>query len=228
MVIDPKDSQPLPSRDDLKPRSPLPLDGATLDTAESPSMEEIATTEEIIAAIECLSEVQLYKMDRFARYRVRGLGRKSAGRDHEDLIREAMTASLTGVRRWKKAKVDFFGHLVAVMRSISSHWGESFTADEPYLESELSRDESAPTVIADRACETPDAERRLAAKEELRRIEERFSDDPTVPLILSGFEQGLSAAEIQMANGISKNDYESALKRLRRWATASEREETGL
>lgn len=188
------------------------------------SQDENATPEEIAGAIESLTAVELVKMERFARYRIRGLGRKAQGRDHEDLIKEALTATLAGTRRWKKEKVSFMAHLVGVMRSLSSHWAEGFSQDEAYLEAELIPDAQGHTLLWEQVSPDPSVERVLSARQELCRIESQFAGDPTVPLILDGFRQGMNGPEIQLANGLSKNDYESALRRLRRWVATSEPE----
>ncbi len=175
-----------------------------------------ATPEEVKAAVEGLTQGQLLKLEKYGRYRVRGLGRKALGRDHNDLLRDALTVTLAGDRRWRKASVDFFIHLTGVMRSISSHWGEQYDPAEAYGESELMRDDSKQSPITGAPSESPSVESVLDAKHRLAQIESFFEKDPTVPFIIKGFRDGMTGPEIQLATGMSKKDYESAIKRMRR------------
>jgi hypothetical protein len=82
--------------------------------------EKAATLDEVRAAIENLMPEQLLRLKKYARQRIRGLGRASMGRDHKDLLQEAITATLDpDRRRWNKGAVDFVGHLIGAMRSIA-------------------------------------------------------------------------------------------------------------
>ena len=51
-------------------------------------MENAACREEVVAAIEALTREQHLRLERFARWRMRGLGRAAQGRDWEDLVGE--------------------------------------------------------------------------------------------------------------------------------------------
>lgn len=189
-----------------------------------------ASPEEIATAIEELTDGELLKLEKYARYRIRGLGRKALGRDHDDLLREAMAATLAGNRRWKKHTVDFFTHIAGVMRSLSSHWAEQFDPSEARLESEFTTagenliGEMSPLMRV--ASDSPDPERLLDVKQQLAKIERFFEKDPIVPQIIEGFRAGLTGNEIQSQSGMSKNDYESAIRRMRRGVTALERKGT--
>lgn len=175
-----------------------------------------ASPDEVKAAIETLTKGQLVKLEKYARYRIRGLGRKALGRDHGDLIKEALAATLAGDRRWRKATVDFFTHLTGVMRSISSHWGEQFSPEEAYAESDLMREDGRPGPLQSIAAETPSIDNVIDARQRLAQIERQFASDPAVPSIINGFRKGMTGPEIQLATGLSKKDYESAIKRMRR------------
>ena len=96
----------------------------------------IATVDEVQAAVEGLSAANLLRLEKFARWRVRGLGRRAGGRDHRDLLQEAMTSTLAGDRNWNKAAVHFVGHLLGAMRSISTHWGEQADPEDVLLEAD--------------------------------------------------------------------------------------------
>lgn len=177
------------------------------------SQDVIASADEIKEAIENMSATDLYRLEQFAKYRIRGLGRRALGRSYEDLIKEAMVATLGGNRNWKIHKVGFVGHMMAVVRSISSHWKEK-AYSETYLESEFS-DENKKSIL-ETPSQTPSAETVLSAKEKLQTIYRHFSGDEQVSKLFSSLEQGLTSTEAQETFGLSKKQYEAAVKRLRR------------
>jgi len=196
-----------------------------LEITEPSKEDPIATIDEVREAIEGLSSAELNKLEKYSRYRIRGLGRRAAGRDHEDLLKEAITATLSGNRRWRKESVPFQNHLLGTIRSISSHWGEKTSTSEAYLESELVRDNGSDrpySPFQDIASDVPEADRLLSARQQLDRIYKRFDNDPDIPSLLEGLSLGLSGPEIQAQFKFSKNKYEAALRRLRRGVSALE------
>ncbi len=163
--------------------------------------ERAATPDEVRAALDALGEADLVRLEKFARYRIRGLGRKAEGRDHDDLLGEAIRDTLDPEkRRWNK-DVSFVRHLVGAMRSISSHWREQFDENEPLLESELLQTTDEGEVLSPLdvvGSGAPGAERILAAKEELERIEKAVADDTVVSDILGGLRAEMLAGETAM------------------------------
>ncbi len=178
-----------------------------------------ATPDEVRAALDALTEADLVRLEKFARYRVRGLGRSARGRDHEDLLGEAIADTLDPEkRRWNK-EVSFVQHLIGAMRSISSHWREQFDADEPRLESELVRtsEEGDPLSPLDLVgSDDPGAERIVEAKRQLEEIEKAVAGDRIVQDILGGMRAEMSPSEIREALGLTPTEYETAMKRFRR------------
>jgi hypothetical protein len=188
---------------------------------EESSSHIVATIEEIRTCIEAMSPTDLIKLERYARYRIRGLGRRAEGRDHEDLLKEAMAMTLAGQRHWKKNRISFLVHLFGVMRSISSHWGEKSSQVKVYLDSELAEHSLNEQSILDQtASDIPDTERVFSAKEKLLQIYERFKDDLGVINILNGFANSYASQQIQEVYNMTKKEYEAALRRLRRGITA--------
>lgn len=181
--------------------------------------ERAATPDEVRAALDALGEADLVRLEKYARYRIRGLGRKAGGRDHDDLLGEAIQDTLdTEKRKWNK-DVSLVRHLIGAMRSISSHWREQFDANEPLLESELLRTTDEGEVLSPLdlvGSGAPGAERMLAAKEEVERIEKTVADDTVVSDILGGLRAEMSPSEIREALGLSVTEYETAMKRFRR------------
>lgn len=185
----------------------------------------LATEEEVLAALDALTDRQLKALKQYARWRIRGLGRASLGRDYDDLLQEAVTATLAGDRHWNRATGDFFGHLVWAMRSISSNWRRKFDEDEPYLESEVVRTtpegkESNP--MYDVASPPQDGRRVSAAKAHVEHIEKLVSDSgrPLASLIIGGWREGLTGPEIKETLGISQTELETETRWLRRTARA--------
>lgn len=184
-----------------------------------------ASEEEVITAVEALTDGQLKALRHYARWRVRGLGRASQGRNFEDLLQEAVTATLAGDRHWNKSSCEFVGHLVWAMRSISSNWRRKFDEGEPYLESEILQHtpegkESNP--IDDVASRQHDGRRVAGARAHVEHIEKLVSDSgrALASLIIDGWREGLTGPEIREALGISQKEFETELKWLRRAARA--------
>lgn len=180
--------------------------------------EQAATPEEIREAIDVLRPAELLRLKKFAYFRVLGLGRASKGRNHEDLLEEAVTATLTGSRGWNKS-VSFVQHLLGAIRSIASHWGEEFDPGEALLEAEVTSttpegEEYSPLLNAPST--SPDGERVLVAKQEVEAIERLFAEDPQVLEIIGGLRAEMTGPEIQEALSLSKTEYETARRRMRR------------
>ncbi len=188
-----------------------------------------ASEEEVIAALDALTDGQLKSLKQYARWRIRGLGRANLGRNFEDLQQEAVTSTLKGNRHWNKAACDFFGHLVGAMRSISSNWRRKFDEDEPYLESEVARttpENKESNPIYDVASPSQDGRRVSAAKAYVEHIEKLVSDSnrPLAALIIDGWREGLTGPEIKAILGISQKELETEIKWLRRTALADRKQ----
>ncbi len=182
----------------------------------SETEEQAASIDEVQSAIRSLTEEELLRLERYARYRIRSLGGRTLGRDHEDLLEEAVVATLGGERRWKRRKVGFFTHLVGVMRSLSSHWNERERTVSVLNESDVSDESGKFSPISSASSSSPSVERVLEAQQQLRRIKAHFEHDEDVMSILDGLSEGLTGPEIQVNASLDRKNYESALKRMRR------------
>ena len=180
--------------------------------------ERAASPAEVRAAIEALTEADLLRLEGYAAWRIQGLGRKASGRTHEDLLNDAIHATLEGVRNWNKESVNFVVFLVGTMRSISSNWGNRFKAAEPVLESELLAGDAAdgPGVLDYVADDAPTAEELMIARQHRDAIDSLFASDPLVHLILCELQEGARLKEIREKYELSAAEFEAALKRLRR------------
>jgi RNA polymerase sigma-70 factor (ECF subfamily) len=72
------------------------------------------------------------------------------------------------------------------------------------------------TIKRDQIDPTPGPERALAAQQQLKLIKVLFADDPPALKIIDGLAEGLSAEEIRVSLRLSKTDYNSARRRMRR------------
>jgi RNA polymerase sigma-70 factor (ECF subfamily) len=173
---------------------------------------KVLSPTETALALKLVSEMDLLRLKTIARLHARGLPPDVAW---EDLLQEAFTRVLTGARRQPEG-VSIVAFLAGILRSLKSeHWRRALTGSdcrEP-LRIDQEGDRAQDVELCDPAASP---ERSLIATQELRAISELFADDPTALQIIAGLGEGLTAEQIRKATGISKTDYDSARKRMRR------------
>lgn len=166
---------------------------------------------ETALALKLVTEMDLLRLKTIARLHARGLPPDTGW---EDLLQEALTRVLTGARRIPEgiAPVAF---IAGVMRSLrSEHWRRAGAVPRrKYAAREYRSYRTQEAALRDTA---PDPERSLIALEELKAIERLFAEDPVALKIIDALGEGLSAEQIRSALGLSKTDYDSARKRMRR------------
>jgi DNA-directed RNA polymerase specialized sigma24 family protein len=132
-----------------------------------------------------------------------------------DLLQEAMARVLDGSRAVPPG-VPTIAFLAGVMRSIKAeYWRRRrrATAQQPLLATEY----QVTAAVTVEACDPqPDPERWLIAAQQIEAIGTLFSQDSVALQIIVGLADGLTAEEIRHALGMSKTDYDSARKRMRR------------
>jgi DNA-directed RNA polymerase specialized sigma24 family protein len=171
----------------------------------------VAAPAETALALKIVSKSDLLRLKTIARIHARGL---PADAGWADLLQEAFTRILDGSRQ-QPAGVPLVAFLAGVMRSLKSeHWRRALR------ESRYAQKFRAPQAgepedldLGDRAS---DPERLLSALQELAAVDRLFADDHMVLQIINGLAEGLTAEQIRAAMGISKTDYDSARKRMRR------------
>lgn len=167
---------------------------------------------ETALALNLISRMDLLRLKAIARLHARGL---PADVSWDDLLQEAFTRVIVGVRR-KPPELSMVAFLAGIMRSLrSEHWQRSRRGPLPAatLRIDHAPDLSREAMLRDLA---PDPERALMAEEELDAIYRLFANDRVVLLIIVGLADGRTAAQIRAATKISKTDYDSARKRMRR------------
>ena len=164
-------------------------------------------------ALRLVTEMDLLRLKAIARLHARWLP-PDVGWD--DLLQEAITRVLVGSRKVPE-DVPVVAFIAGIMRSLrTEHWRrhtrgfgrERVLLDHPA--GELERD------IIELRDPSPTPERALAAEQELAAIARLFADDPVALRILACLGEGMSAEQIRVVTGLSKTDYDSARKRMRR------------
>jgi DNA-directed RNA polymerase specialized sigma24 family protein len=167
---------------------------------------------ETALALGVVSRIELLRLKTIARVYARGLPPDVAW---DDLLQEALTRIVLGARQQPEG-VTMVAFVAGIMRSLrADHWrrvGRRSDGNEAVRFDRIG-DGSREVDLPDPA---PGPERSLSAQQELRAIESLFADDPVVWKIIAGLGQGLSAEQTRGAMGISKTDYDSARRRMRR------------
>jgi CheY-like chemotaxis protein len=178
---------------------------------------------EVDRAIRALTPAEQLRLQHFAKFRIRGLGRAARGRDWEDLLEEALYRTLIGAtdtnqgRHWNK-KVDLVRHLEQAMRSICSYWKRTFSEQATLLMSELQwhdADGQEYSPIDQLASPEPPADRHLLEEEDEALVFKRLHDDPEATRVLQGWMDGLRKDEIRTKYALDKNRYAAIVKRIR-------------
>jgi RNA polymerase sigma-70 factor (ECF subfamily) len=161
-------------------------------------------------ALEALSKIDLLRLKTVARIYARGLPEGL----WEDMLQEALTRVFAGSRR-RPEGVPVVAFVAGVLRSLRGHYWRR--ARKELRDDQFQIDhESDETFERDLIDPTPRAERALAARQQLALIKVLFSDDPVALTIIEGLADGLAAEEIRASMRLSKTDYDSARRRMRR------------
>jgi RNA polymerase sigma-70 factor (ECF subfamily) len=163
-------------------------------------------------ALELVTETDLLRLKVIARIHARGLPPEF---DWSDLLQEAFARVLDGSRPQPEG-VPIVAFLAGVMRSIKAeHWKRA-----------QRRARQLPKLLVDmdvsgspgkEPCDpTSNPERSLIAIQELAAINQLFADDGQVRRIIAGLHEGLSPDEICARHDMSKTEYDSTRKRMRR------------
>jgi|HubBroStandDraft_1064217.scaffolds.fasta_scaffold184234_2 hypothetical protein len=189
--------------------------------------DEYATTADVIAAIESLSAEQFRRLKNFARFRIRGLGRAAIGENYVSLLNEAIVSILQGAkggtegRKWAKNGVAFVDLLFGAMRSISSHWKETYERQglkAERLDCELAtEDESGDVVRPVEHVVDPvtNPYRSCAANELLDALDKRFVGDEDALFVIEGLKSGMTVPEMVAALGLTEKKVKAAVRRVR-------------
>lgn len=161
-------------------------------------------------ALKLVSENDLLRLKTIARLHARGLPPDIAW---DDLLQEAFTRMITA-QRVRPEGLGAVAFLAGIMRSLrADHLRRACRAGRQALRLDQTADEAREVELCD---PNLSPEQWLIAQQQLTAIEKLFIDDPVALQIIAGLGNGLSAEQIRSAEGISKVDYDSARKRMRR------------
>jgi DNA-directed RNA polymerase specialized sigma24 family protein len=132
-----------------------------------------------------------------------------------DLLQEAFSRVLDGSRQ-RPDGVPLVAFLAGVMRSIAAeHWRRA-CREATQLPKLLAEVDAACPGTAEACDSTPDPERSLIAMQELALIEQLFAGDARALRVILGLADGLSPEEICASYDMSKTEYDSTRRRIRR------------
>jgi DNA-directed RNA polymerase specialized sigma24 family protein len=182
-----------------------------------------ANSDEVSKAIAELTTADLRKLQSFAGFRIAALGRLSRGQDYEDLLAEAMAATLDGRRSWRKNAVTFVNHLMAVMRSTSDNWatrGDQKEVVEAELYGATQEQDEPDDLLGAIEPTNVDQEERLNEKKAIEALEASVSDDPLASEVLSALQLGLKGQELKDFLEITEEQLRAATRKIGRHAQA--------
>jgi len=159
-----------------------------------------------------VTESDLLRLKVIARLHARGLPPQFSW---TDLLQESFARVLDGSRR-QPGGVAFVPFLAGVMRSIKTEYWRRARREArqlPKLLAELDIDEAHG---GEPRTPLPTPERNLIALDELAAIDRLFADDSQALLVIAGLAEGKSPEEICNDHQLSKTDYDSTRKRIRR------------
>jgi hypothetical protein len=183
--------------------------------------ESAASLEEVRAALdELLQDVpKLARLRKTAEWRLRAIGSAAEERTADDLIHDAIESTLAKERTWKKSAVDFYGHLLSVVKSISSHWAEQHRTVPLSSFDRVDDNDAVYNELLDSARVEGYRQRdEVEDRDLVQKIERTFQDDSLVMQLMRCIKSGLNGPETQADLGISKTEYETGMKRMRRKA----------
>lgn len=208
-----------------------------LGAIRSAPAQRAATPEEILQAIDKLTDTDNERLEQFAISRILRIGRRAAaGRTYEDLFQESIRRLIEGPRYWyPEPGTSFVTCLLGTIRSVSSAWAghrhrNGDSPDYAALETDVqSRNEEGKLVSpfeklrgASRNVEElkidleNDSERESAAKAIRDAIMKHFEDDEPAMLVLMCMEDGKNGPAIQAELNMTEPQYRTATRRIQR------------
>ena len=174
---------------------------------------EAVSVVECVEALRRLSDADLRRLERIARFRAIGLDEL----DWQDLLNEAVARLLNGSRRWPR-DVPLVVFLRETMRSIASDCWRRREDPVVVSASELPTPEGRDSEgwVEGAADHSLDPERRASAAQTLAHIEQLFRDDPDANAVIAGIVSGKSPREIQHEADMHPTRYASTQRRVRR------------
>lgn len=191
------------------------MDKAKQRPAELPP----ATSEQIRDAFEALTPIELARLAKYARWRLRAFGSRQLGRDADEFVTDALISLLDGRRTWQPQKIPFYICFKGVIKSQTYNLRTRSPEDAFDELTSLRKKDDAEVAepldrLASRTFQDPERELEWAQIERL--IKERFANDDEAALMLEARLEGKTPTEIREALGLTQQQYETIVKRVRR------------
>jgi DNA-directed RNA polymerase specialized sigma24 family protein len=164
-----------------------------------------------LLALESVSRMDLLRLKAIARIYARGLQPEGVW---EDMLQEALTRVLTG-SRLQPDGVPVVVFVAGILRSLRADYWRRARRESRDGNVRID-DESEELVGLALADSAPGPERALEARQQLTLIRMLFAADPAALKIIDGVSAGLSAEQIRRSSGLSKVEYDSTRRRMRR------------
>lgn len=155
-----------------------------------------------------LSPADHTRMERLARMHARGM-------DWQDLLNTALERILSGSRQWPR-HLPFWGFLPGVLRSVASQMRDQMERRATPFSALAAAGEDPGELADNLAVEATTPDKILTAQELLAEIENLFTDDDHAYAVILARQEGLSPAETMIQFEMTKTEYDSAQKRVRR------------
>lgn len=163
-------------------------------------------------ALKLVTQMDLLRLKSIARLHARGLPPEVGW---TDLLQEAFARVLDGSRKSPEG-LPMVAFLAGVMRSIRAGYFRHARRAAARLPQMLAELDLAGDPDIEAGDPTPDPERSLAAMQELAEIDRLFTDDPRARQIIEGLFEGWSPEQIRARFDMSKTEYDSTRRRMRR------------
>jgi RNA polymerase sigma factor (sigma-70 family) len=159
-----------------------------------------------------VSTADLLRLKVIARLQARGLPPEIGW---SDLLQEAFTRVLDGSRRHPDG-VPMVAFVAGIMRSLREQYWRAARRGARQSRKLLAEIEITGTPEPELLDPEPSPERRAMALQEMAALNQLFADDEPARHIIAGLYEGWTPEEICAARGISKVDYDSTRRRIRR------------
>jgi DNA-directed RNA polymerase specialized sigma24 family protein len=162
-------------------------------------------------ALQALSRMDLLRLKTIARIYARGLPSEGAW---EDMLQEAITRVFAGSRQCPEG-LTMVAFVAGILRSLRADYWRRVRRESGGDISRIKHENDDAHAI-DLVDPAPGPERTVEARQQLALIKLLFADDPAALKIIEGLCDGLSAEQIRFSTGLSRTDYDSTRRRMRR------------
>lgn len=182
--------------------------------------EKAASIDQAIETGNALTEGDIYRLERYARWRISVIGAAADDRDYLSLLSEAFQQTLDGTRTWNTSRT-FVQHLENSMQSISGNWAGKYRTQMKLGRDRIVSDMDSRIDLVESDAVAVDPS--IAEEEEtqfevwLQAIRSLFDDDPIASVIIAGLEDGLSGKEIrEILDNMEETPYRSKVRWIQR------------